>query len=387
MSHIDEKHSLCALGQIFGFEPATALALISHCGSAEKVFRLSKDELENLTGPYFRHKGEISEDKIEKAARELKELEKKGIYYIGYTEEHYPAILKECNDAPIGLYIRSETPPEELWLPKKSIAIVGTRDISSYGREWCERTVEGIASSGSRSLIISGLALGTDICAHRTALEYGLPTIAVMATGPESIYPHRNEATAKQMISTPGCALITDYPPGTAPLAIHFLRRNRIIAGLSEATILIESKIKGGGMMTSRLAFSYNREVYALPGRADDLRSQGCNRLIREKIAEPLTSIEELLDSMGMKINRKQSKASDKETLDRLYSASMTSEDIYMMDAILSAIRKEREICIEDIAHATGIPYRTTSKLCSLMEGDGLLSTDLFQRCSIRHKN
>ena len=387
MNITNERLSLCALGHIFGFEPAKALALITRCGSAEQVFRLQKDELEELTGPYFRHKDEISEDKIEKAYRELKELERKGIYYIGYTEEHYPAILKECIDAPIGLYIRSETPPERLWIPERKIAVVGTRDISSYGRDWCERTVQGIASAGSGSMIISGLALGTDICAHRTALECGLPTIGVMATGPESIYPHRNESIASQMTSTPGCALITDYPPGTAPLAIHFLRRNRIIAGLSQATILIESKIKGGGMMTSRLAFSYNREVYALPGRADDLRSQGCNRLLREKVAEPLTSIEELMESLGMKINRKRGKVSDKDILDRLYSQNMSPEDMEIMHSILSLIRKEREICIEDIAYSTGISYRNTSKFCALMESDGLLSTDLFQRCSIRHKN
>ena len=387
MNNINEKLSLCALGHIFGFEPATALALISRCGSAEKVFRLEKDELEEITGPYFRHKGEITEDKIEKAYKELQDLERKGIYYRGYTEEHYPSILKECADAPIGLYVRSETPPEKLWLPERKIAIVGTRDISSYGRDWCERTVRGIASAGNRTMIVSGLALGTDICAHRTALECGLPTIGVMATGPESIYPYRNESTARQMISTPGCALITDYPPGTAPLAIHFLRRNRIIAGLSQATILIESKIKGGGMMTSRLAFSYSREVYALPGRADDIRSQGCNRLLREKVAEPLTSIEELMDSLGMKISRKRNRISDRDILDRLYSESMNPEDMEMMHSILSLIRKEREIHIEDIAYSTGIPYRNVSKLCALMESDGLLSTDLLQRCSIRHKN
>ena len=140
-------------------------------------------------------------------------------------------------------------------------------------------------------------------------------------------------------------------------------------------------------MMTSRLAFSYSREVYALPGRADDIRSQGCNRLLREKVAEPLTSIEELMDSLGMKMNRKRNRISDRDILDRLYSESMNPEDMEMMHSILSLIRKEREIHIEDIAYSTGIPYRNVSKLCALMESDGLLSTDLLQRCSIRHKN
>lgn len=387
MDNIDEKACLCVLGRAFGFEPKTAHALIAHSGSAEAVFRMSRDELDFLLGPYSRHKADISQENLDKAYRELSALQKQGIIYTGCTEACYPAILKECEDAPVGLYIRSETPPEELWLPSRNISIVGTRDLSPYGREWCERTVAGLAGSGDRPLIVSGLALGTDICAHRTALDCGLPTIGVMATGPESIYPHRNEGTARRMISTPGCALVTDYPPGTSPLAIHFLRRNRIIAGLSLATILIESRIKGGGMMTSRLAFSYDRDVYALPGRADDLRSQGCNRLIKDKVAEPLTSVEELLDSLGMKMQRKDVGVSDRELLDRLYSGSMGPERLDMMHSILATIRKEREICIDDIATRTGMPYHTVSNLCGMMESDGLLTTDLLQRCSIRAKN
>ena len=180
------------------------------------------------------------------------------------------------------------------------VAVVGTRDISPYGREWCERIVHALARTSPKPLIVSGLAIGTDICAHKAALEASLPTIAVMATGTDTIYPYRHRQIAEKMSGTQGCALVTDYPPGTAPLPVNFLRRNRIIAGLSHATILVESKIKGGGMMTCRLAFSYDRDVYALPGRADDLRSQGCNHLIRARMAEPLTSEEDIIDSLGL---------------------------------------------------------------------------------------
>lgn len=387
MKDIDEKASLCALGRIFGFEPKTALTLISNCGDAKSIFRLGKDELERLLGPYSRHRGEICPEKQEEAYRELTDLQTKGIRYIGFTEEHYPEMLKECEDAPIGLYIRSETPEEELWIPSRKIAVVGTRDISPYGKEWCERIVRGLASSGEKPMIVSGLALGTDICAHRTALECGLPTIGVMATGPECIYPYRNEGTAKEMTKTPGCALVTDYPPGTAPLAVHFLRRNRIIAGLSQATILVESKIRGGGMMTSRLAFSYNRDVYALPGRADDIRSQGCNRLIREKVAEPLTSIEELLDSIGMKASPKSGKISTYDLLKSTYSCTMDHEKIMMMHQILDKTIRERGTSIEEIAESVGVPYHLARKLCNIMESDSLISIDLLGRCSIRAKN
>ena len=236
-------------------------------------------------------------------------------------------------------------------------------------------------------MIVSGLALGTDICAHRTALDCGLPTIGVMATGPECIYPYRNESTAREMTRTPGCALVTDYPPGTAPLAVHFLRRNRIIAGLSQSTILVESKIRGGGMMTARLAFSYNRDVYALPGRADDIRSQGCNRLIKEKIAEPLTSITELLDSIGMKSSTKSGKLSAADILTNIYSDTMDHDKIRMMHKILEKIIGERGISIEEIADSAGIPYHMAGKFCNIMESDNLISIDLLGRCSIRAKN
>ena len=208
-----------------------------------------------------------------------------------------------------------------------------------------------------------------------------------MATGPESVYPHRHRAFAEQLINTPGCALISDYPPGTVPVALNFLRRNRIIAGLSNATILIESKIKGGGMMTSRLAFSYNREVYALPGRADDIRSQGCNDLIRRKIAEPITSERELINSLGLKL-RKAPQASNMEAqvMER-YASSIGSCQLSAMKMILQTIKKHRSITLEDISEFTRIDYRTIAELTGILEIDGFISIDLLQRCSINYKN
>ena len=186
------------------------------------------------------------------------------------------------------------------------------------------------------------------------------------------------------MVCTPGCALITDYPPGTAPLAIHFLRRNRIIAGLSQATILIESKIRGGGMMTSRLAFSYGREVYALPGRVDDQCSQGCNLLIKEKIAEPLISPKDLVRSLGFKTGSDRStQASDKTLLENSYAASMSADRIGQMADILLSVRRCRGITIEDLAIETGLSYSRTAELARILETDGFISTDLLQRCTI----
>ena len=170
MEHSDEKVCLCTLGRIFGFEPKTALALLAHSGSAVAIFRMNSDELDGILGPYSRHKSLILQADPDKTYRELIALEKDGTYYIGWTEPGYPELLKECEDAPTGLYIRSETPADELWKSGRSISVVGTRDISSYGREWCEKTVRGLADSGEAPLIVSGLALGTDIGGSATPI-------------------------------------------------------------------------------------------------------------------------------------------------------------------------------------------------------------------------
>ena len=386
MDNFEEKACTCALNRIFGFSPRTGAALISHLGSASEVFRLRRSELEDMLGRDSRHIGLIEYSAVKAARQELKGLEKLGISFIMQHSDIYPPLLKECDDSPIGLYIRSTTPPEDLWSPSRSIAVVGTRDISPYGKEWCGKAVRAIACSQEKPLIISGLALGTDICAHRHAMECGLPTIGVMATGPEAIYPHRHHDFAQKLWQTPGCALITDYPPGTAPLAIHFLRRNRIIAGLADATILIESKSRGGGMTTARLAFSYDRDVFALPGRSDDVRSQGCNRLIREKIAEPLISIEDLMDSLRLDGTFRNARTSADEILKQHFGRQCSPQQIADMKMILEAIRNEKGITVEETALKTGMEYVKVSQLTGILETEGLICVDLLQRCTLETK-
>lgn len=383
-----EKACLCALNRIFGFEPKIALALISHFGNASEVFALKPEETDRLLGPQSKYRGCITSEAVDRACAELELIGSRGIRFIGWTDPCYPALLKECGDAPAGLYIRSSTPCEELWNRRKFLAVIGTRDLSPYGKEWCERLVRrlGEVSPDDRPVIVSGLALGTDVCAHSAALDAGLPTIAVMATGPDSTYPARHRGIAERIAGTPGSALITDYPPGTAPLAIHFLRRNRIIAGLSEATVLIESKIKGGGMMTARLADSYNREVYALPGRVDDLRSQGCNLLIRNRTAIPLTSVEDFMKEFGISAGKRHQRESDDERLERLYKGNLTEDRISLMSRLLLAIRNQRGISLEELAEKSGMEYHKVTQLTGILETDGVITVDLLQRCFINFR-
>lgn len=383
MKNFEEKACLCALNRIFGFKPKIALALISNFGSASEVFSMRDKDIDLVLGPYSGYTKELKMASVEKEARELERLADRGISFMGWTEAAYPEALKQCEDAPVGLYIRSRTSVEELFRPRREISIVGTRDISLYGKEWCEKAVKALSQTAEHPRIISGLALGTDICAHKAAVENGLETIAVMATGPEDIYPYRHREFAMKLCETPGCALITDYPPGTAPLAIHFLRRNRIIAGLSEALLLIESKIKGGGMMTSRLAFSYNRDVYALPGRIDDIRSQGCNWLIRSKIAEPIISTDGLIESLGLTPLEACTVDNPEYNIRHAYAGRLSEDRIARMASLLLAIRQERGITLESLCLRCGMDYGQVATLTGILEADGFISIDLLQRCSI----
>ena len=371
------------MNRIFGFEPKIGLELISNLGSASALFNLDSRELDHLIGPYSKYRDRISREAVYMEAEELEKLESSGITFCGWTDDCYPQLLKECEDPPIGLYIRSSTPLDELWKPQARIAVVGTRDISPYGKEWCERIVRSLALTENRPVIVSGLALGTDITAHRTALEQGLPTIGVMATGPEEVYPFRHREFAQRLVHTPGCALISDYPPGTSPVALNFLRRNRIIAGLSDATLLIESKIRGGGMMTSRLAYSYNREVYALPGRVDDVCSQGCNELIRRKIAEPITSEKHLAESLGLTFCRCTPAAGIMQRLETAYGGMLSGERMSLMAQIIRTIMTRRGITLDELPDATGIDYRSVAEIVGILEIDGFIRIDVLRRCRI----
>lgn len=381
MDRQKELACLCALNRIFGFDPKSAIALIRHFGSAHDVFMAGPKAASAVLGPFSRHQMNLDRDMVSAAQDELASLERKGIRFTGWTAPEYPPLLKECEDAPIGLYIRTSSALDSLWGTRKSIAVVGTRDISPYGKEWCSKAVTAMATSREKPVIVSGLALGTDILAHVTAVEHGLPTIAVMATGADMIYPHRHKAFAERIAYTPGCALVTDYPPGTPPLAIHFLRRNRIIAGLSDATVLIESKIKGGGMMTCNLAFSYSRDVLALPGRPDDLRSQGCNLLIRNRIAEPFFSCKELTESLGLTATGRRQDKRLQDIVTHVYSGR--THHLEAMRKAAAAIEANRGISIEDIALCTGIEYRMAAHLTGMLEADGYICIDLLQRCCI----
>ena len=383
----EERAALCALNRIFGFEPKIGLRLIGTLGSALAVFKES-NEVKQFLGNSFRIKyaSLVTESAFETSAIELETLEGRGCRFIGIGEKGYPALLMECEDPPLGLYYKGVSPPEEVFAGIPQIAVVGTRGLTYYGKDWCRRIVEAMSRANVRPLVVSGLALGVDVTAHRAALEAGLPTVAVMATGIDGLYPSANRNVGEVIASTSGCALVTDYPPDTGAVRINFLRRNRIIAGICRATILVESRIKGGGMMTARLAASYGRDVYALPGRIDDPVSQGCNLLIRENLAEQIGDLGELVSRLGLGRTDMRLKADFKECVESYYKERLSGDEHEDIVRLALLIKGHRGVSIDELCGKLKWTYSRVSRLSTTLECDGFITVDLLQRCFASEK-
>ncbi len=275
-----------------GIGPVLAKNLISYCGSAESVFKTSKAKLEKIpdVGPVAANAVRNS-DSIEAAEAELQFIEAKKIQALSYHSAEYPRRLLACTDGPPLLFFKGT----EVLNHNRVVAIVGTRKPTEYGKKTTTQLVEKLAQYGS--LIISGLAYGIDIKAHRAALECGLPTVGVMAHGFDRLYPSAHKSTAGKMLENGG--LMTDFFSTSDFLPQNFIRRNRIVAGMADVTIVVESGISGGSMITADCANSYNRDVYAVPGKIDSKLSEGCNFLIKTNQAALLDSVDELAESLG----------------------------------------------------------------------------------------
>lgn len=381
-----EKICVCALNRLLGYEPKVAHSLIGSAGSARALFGMTPDEKLAAFGPYSKISPLLVEDELRKSEEELGRLDDIGCSFVTLTDPGYPSLLQECEDAPLGLYYRSTSPPEKVFNLRPQIAVVGTRDISLYGKEWCRKIVGAMSTAKHKPMIVSGFALGTDITAHLAAMEAGLPTVAVLPTGIDDVYPSRHRGIAARLASTKGCAIVTDYPPGTEPKAINFIRRNRIIAGICSGTVLVESKVRGGGMITARLAASYDRDVMVLPGRADDPRSQGCNELLREKLAEPVTDTVHFLDVLGLGSPARRRAADFEEEVRARYGSVLTPEELGDMLTVAGIIRRTRGITIDEICPDACLPYAIVARYTGMLESDGLICTDMLQRCSINVK-
>ena len=272
--------------------PVLAKSLITHFGDAEQVFKAPKARFLHISGFGERRANDLNlSSALSRAEEELRFIEKNNIDVIFYTDKTYPKRLKNCADGPILLYTKGNFDLN----PRYVISIVGTRNATEYGKQLCRQLVEELQQYNT--LIVSGLAAGIDVCAHKESLKQNLPTIGVLGHGLDRIYPAQNRSTSEKMLENGG--LITEFPSGTTPDRENFPQRNRIVAGMADATVVIEASIKGGALITAEIANSYNRDVFAFPGRVDDEFSEGCNFLIRNNKAALLTCAADLAYSLG----------------------------------------------------------------------------------------
>lgn len=289
----EQKLYQVALSMIPGVGNLLNKHLISYCGSAKAVFQSPKHKLGKIPGIGPKTADSIlhSSRLLQQAENILLQAEKQGAQILAYTDKAFPYRLKQIPDAPNILYYKGEAPPEA----KKMVAIVGTRQPSAYGRQLCEQIVQDLVPY--QPLIISGLAYGIDIIAHRTALRNGLNSLGVMASGLDIIYPSAHRHTSQEMLKQGG--LLSEHPFGSQPEAFKFPARNRIIAGLADVVIVVEAAEKGGALITADIAHSYDREVFALPGHLTSPASAGCNRLIKSQVAHMYVSAKDLCQVMN----------------------------------------------------------------------------------------
>ncbi len=341
--------ALLALHFVPGIGDFLVKQLVSYCGSAADVFKLPKGKLLRIPGV-----GESTVSSLKSAnpfilaEDELKKAEKKDTRILFYLDADYPQRLKQFDDCPSLLYVKGNTDLNA----GKTVGIVGTRQATAYGKDLVEKIIEELVPH--RSQIISGLAYGIDVHAHKLALKYNLPTLGVMGSGMDIIYPAGHRDTAIKMLENGG--LVTENPFGTKPDAHNFPARNRIIAALSDALIVVEAAEKGGALITAEIANNYNKDVFAFPGNIGQTYSAGCNKLIKINKAHLLTGVADIEYIMNWRA-------------DELTPASVEQLDLHLFDPdelLVINLLKERKnpMMIDEISRKTSL---APSLLASLL--------------------
>ena len=352
-----EQQCLIGLTQLKGVGDILARQLLQFFGTAEEVFKAPRSLLEKTPGI-----GAFTAEKIDnarteallRAEKELAFIDKNKIVLYAINSDDYPRRLKECQDAPVVFYYRGTADLNA----DKIISVVGTRRMTDYGRVLIEQFVKELAGFFPEILIVSGLAYGVDVNAHRNAFRYSLPTVGVLAHGFDRMYPSAHRHLAAEMLNRGG--LLTDFMSGTNPDRENFLRRNRLIAGLADATVIVESAMRGGALVTADIAFSYGRDVFAFPGRTSDEFSSGCNRLIKLNKAALISSATDLVMALCWD--------ADTKTTSQPTLFTMTEKPDH---PIIRLLQEQGEFHVNRLAIEMDIPvHKLTSMLFELeMEG------------------
>ncbi len=334
-----------------------AKALVQIYGDAASIFNAPKKELEKIEGI-----GTIRANSIKRfhdftiCESEIAFIEKYKIQTLFINDKKYPQRLVNCYDSPALLYYRGSA---DLNHPR-ILSIVGTRNNSAYGKQVCENLLEAFA--GKNILIISGLAFGIDTIAHRSALKNDLQTIAVLAHGLDMIYPAQNKSLAKQMTGQGG--LLTEFKSNSNPDKQNFPKRNRIVAGICDALIVIESAKKGGSLITAELANSYNKDVFAIPGRTSDPKSEGCNYLIRANKSSLITGADDFLEMMNW--NEKEKPAKNKQ---RQLFIELTPEE----KTITAILQEKDSVAIDELYLKSGLSSSAAAQALLMLEMNGII--------------
>ena len=354
-----ELFHLLALLKTEGVGDIVAKKLINHCGSAENIFHTKANQLKSIDGI-----GDVLLKKLkdktvfERAEQELKFIEKENINVLYYQNDNYPDRLKHCIDGPILLFASGTLNLEN----RKVISIVGTREITSYGMNFCKKLIEDLALFNP--IIVSGFAYGVDIVAHQAAMDNNLQTIGVLAHGLNQIYPKTHKRYVAKMEENGG--FVTEFWSNSNPEKENFVRRNRIVAGMSEATVVIESAEKGGSLITAMIANDYNRDVFAVPGRTSDKYSQGCNNLIKTQRANLMTSAADFVYILNWEIASQAHK--NKVIQKQLFVVLDTDEQ-----KIYDYLQKNGKQLLDIIALECDFPIFRISSLLLTMELKGVI--------------
>ncbi len=349
-----------ALSLVPGIGSVLARNLISYVGSIEGIFREKSAHLMKIPGIGEVNARKICEARVmEQANHELEFIGKNQIRPFFYLDDDYPKRFSQCNDAPILFYFKGNASLNS----EKVISIVGTRNATGYGRQMCDELLQKLSEKGHMPLVVSGLAYGIDIQAHKSALKYGLPTVGVVGHGLDRLYPSAHQKIANDMLGNGG--LLTDFPSQTKIEAANFIRRNRLIAGLSDATIVIESGEKGGALITADIASSYNRDVLAFPGRSSDPYSKGCNRLIKRNIAAMIESVSDLEYQLGWDASQGSARP-----VQQLLFPELTSDEKKISDLL----QEHGKTNIDSLVNYSGMPVQQLSSILINLEFKGLIN-------------
>lgn len=362
MDKYNEIFYSIALTQCQGIGRLAAKRLVEAVGSPSAVFA-NRNNLQDII-PDLHPRVITALDNAEALSRaetEMAFIQKNGIKCFLIGDEAYPSRLRECDDAPVVLFQRGDADLNNLHI----VAMVGTRHATEYGRQFCSSFIEGLASLCPGTLVVSGLAYGIDICSHRSALQQSLPTVAVLAHGLDRIYPSVHSRTALEMVSNGG-GLLTEYLSGTNPDAFNFVNRNRIVAGMCDATVVVESAQKGGSLITASLANGYNRDCFAVPGSVWSDSSAGCNSLIRDNKAALISDAADFVEAMGWGATAGTKKQNP---VQRELFVELTDAERLVVDAL----RKQGDMHINALTVATDIPVNRMAGMLFEMEMKGVV--------------